>query len=476
MRVVLAFVVLPGRGFTGDLQLFAQWALTLADHGPGRIYEADATANYPPAYLIVLWVVGVAARLGSSATGTPDVSVALVLVKVPAVVADIACAWLLAYAGRRYWSPRVGLGAAALYLLAPVPWYDSAVWGQVDSVAALPVLGSLVLLAERRPAAAVACAAVAILVKPQAAVVLAVLLPVLARRHLVERRDPAALARASGAAAGVIALCLPFDLEHFAAPQAATLPVIGDLSGLWGLYRSVGATFSVLTANAYNLWAFAGPRPLAATISAGQNRWTPDDVLVTVPLLGDRPASAVGAVLLLTAAAAVGLPLLLVRGLEASPRALMLAHVVLAVAFFALPTRAHERYLFPAYVTGALVAASGAVAAVGYLTASLATTANLHAVLAGPLNGGLDGSAAPARPGPGAPPAGAPSDAGPGGQSIWSALGDWSRSEAVVSVVSVVHTVLMVVVLVCWCAVVTLHRSRSGRLTGTAERPDEVTA
>ena len=31
---------------------------------------------------------------------------------------------------------------------------------------------------------------------------------------------------------------------------------------------------------------------------------------------------------------------------------------VLAVAFFAVPTRVHERYLFPALVTGALLAAT----------------------------------------------------------------------------------------------------------------------
>ena len=172
LRMLLAFWIYPGNGFRGDMRDFAGWADAMATHGPSAFYANAPSANYPPVYPLVLWPVGVLTPLVADVVGRDAMEVGLVLSKVPAVVADLGIALLLLTAGRRWWGPKVGIGAAALFLVAPVTWYDSAVWGQVDSVAALPVLGSLVLLIDRRPAWAMTCATAAILVKPQSAVVL----------------------------------------------------------------------------------------------------------------------------------------------------------------------------------------------------------------------------------------------------------------------------------------------------------------
>ena len=87
--------------------------------------------------------------------------------------------------GCRWRGQRTGLVAAGLFLFLPVSWYDSALWGQADAVGTLVVLVSLLLLVDGWSEAALATAVLAVLVKPQYAIVLGVVIPVLVRRHLV---------------------------------------------------------------------------------------------------------------------------------------------------------------------------------------------------------------------------------------------------------------------------------------------------
>ena len=451
LRILLAFWMFPGRGFRGDLRDFTTWATAMASYGPSAFYAHAPSANYPPVYLLILWPIGLATPLVAELVGRDPVSVGLVLAKVPAVVADLGIALLLFTAGRRWWSPAVGIGAAALFLAAPVTWYDSAVWGQVDSVAALPVLAALVLLVERRPAWAMTCATVAVLLKPQSAVVMGVLLPVLVRRHVVQRRELLTLVRcAGGVAAAFLVACVPFDLEHFSRSRVAELAVAGDATGLWQLYRSVGDAFDVLSANAYNAWALVGPRPLVDSPGAGRAAWTPDSLVVTLPVVGGVTAFTFGAVLLGASALAVAVPLLVRRGLADDPAALLLGHAVLAAAFFTVPTRVHERYAFPVFVSAALLAALAARWVVAYVVAALAVTVNLHAVLTGPVNPGFDvrvGLRAPGGTGPG-PVTPTALD------QLSHTVGVWARSLPVATSVSALHTLLFLGVLGVWAAVV----------------------
>lgn len=72
VRIALAFVVYPHAGYTGDLGQFWQWAQGLAANGPGAFYTTIPSANYPPLYLYVLWVLG--------SIGNPD------LLKLPPIL------------------------------------------------------------------------------------------------------------------------------------------------------------------------------------------------------------------------------------------------------------------------------------------------------------------------------------------------------------------------------------------------------
>src|SRR5207237_9277798 len=145
----------------------------------------------------------------------------------------------------RWLGERAGVAAAALYLFIPVTWYDSALWGQVDAVGALLLIASLVLLIERQSEAALLLAVLAILVKPQEAIGLVIVLPVLVRRHLIlgGSRWRLLTSAFAGAAALVVPL-VPFD--------------IGGGAGLLQLFHSDADRYRGPPANRVNIRAVIG--------------------------------------------------------------------------------------------------------------------------------------------------------------------------------------------------------------------------
>jgi hypothetical protein len=307
------------------------------------------------------------------------------------------------------------------------------------------VLAALLLLVEGWSEAALATAVLAILVKPQYAIALGVVVPVLVRRHLLRPgsgpmpvigprlsrldaalggllRDQGPRRLASSAVlAGLVAILvlLPFDIATCAPASLADVPVIGNVAGLLGLFGRLGSEFSVLTANAYNPWALVGSPSLAAVVGGGSGSWLAD----SLPVLGSIPAVTVGAVLLVLVGAVVAGGLLVRDG--TAP--ILLGFTVLALAFFVLPTRVHERYLFPFFATGALLAAPGIGRAAALAVVALMGTINLHAVLAGNLfigsgTGGGRGGSAAAAAGAGSP---APEAAGPGSEPSTCRSATW---------------------------------------------------
>jgi dolichyl-phosphate-mannose-protein mannosyltransferase len=491
LRLGLAFVVYPGQGLASDLGLFASWAATLARVGPGGFYAAASTANYPPGYLWILWPIGL---LGGGVE----------LLKLPAILADVGIAAILYVAGQRWLGGRAGLLAAALYLFVPVTWYDSALWGQVDAVGALLMLAAVVLLAEGWSEPATALAALALLVKPQDAIVLVVVLPVLVRRHLLRRgsgprpglprwagaiepavgwvladQGPLRLATSGLATLVVMAIVLlPFDITLFAPASLADVPLVGQIAGVVGLVLGDTSQFSVLTANAFNAWALVGPSPLSAIIGGGGGAWTAD----SLPIVSGLSAATVGAALLIGTALVVAVGLL-ARG---GRMTLVLSLAVIAFAFYALPTRVHERYLVPFFAPGALLAAAWLPAIAWYGVVAVLDALNLHTVLAAPdavgtsgfglgrfgggggtfgTGGGSFGGGGPGSPGgPGGFLGGGPS----GATGITLPLPDLAQSWQAVTLIAIGQTVGFVLVLGTWLVAILRPRTLA-RLTGRDE-------
>jgi hypothetical protein len=492
LRIVLAYVVFPGQGFVTDLGQFNSWAAALVRVGPGAFY-GSSNANYPPGYMYVLWLVGELGTVIGPILGVSASEATLHLLKVPPILADLAIAALLFRAGSRWFGSRAGVAAAALYLFMPVSWYDSALWGQVDAIGALLMLAAVLALADGWSEPAMMLAILGVLVKPQDAICLVVVLPVLARRHLLRvgsgpvpklgRRMSAlddrlggsltdqsplrlGMALLLGAIVGIVPL-IPFDIQTFAPDSLAGLPVIGQVAGLVGLFQSVSGQFEVLTANAFNGWALLGSPPLTSIAAAGGS-WSSDSVIV----LAGLTAVQLGAIMLVLVGLAVSVGLLI----RDDRRTIVLAFAVVAFAFYAVPTRVHERYLFPFFPAAALLAAPYLTTALAYCGAALLNTVNMHAVLGsansfgGFVGGGgagfgggsrFGGSGGPGFGGSGGAGLGGGGGSGLGGAGTGVSGGAWlnlplmdiARSEPVVTAVAVGQTLLFVALFATWLVV-----------------------
>ncbi|MFN8624185.1 MAG: hypothetical protein U0869_25870 [Chloroflexota bacterium] len=384
LRLLLAFVVFPRSGLRFDVDLFAEWTRSLVDHGPGGVYATTPSLNYPPAWLWVLWANGELATAWAGLTGGSAADAIAVTVKLPAIMADVLVAWAVYRATRRWTGDaRWGLAVAAAWLFVPVTWMDGALWGQVDVAGVL--LGGLAViwLIDRRPELATAAAMLALLAKPQFALFAGVVGVVLLRRHLRrpgpegwrrDREGPVRLLTSAVVAIAVaLVVTLPFDTGS-RTDAFAGVPVLHGVAGLVAVMASTAGAFADLTANAFNPWALVGPTPLIGPDGLA-TRWTPD----SLPVLG-VPASVLGAALYLAITA--GVVALLWRRPDRD--GILVATVILAAAFFVVPTRVHERYLFTAVGIGALLLPRGRGWWAWFALAATILAVNIHAILLSP--------------------------------------------------------------------------------------------
>ena len=351
LRVIIAYAVLPpDAGFAADLNSFRAWASELGTRGPWGFYARGMFVDYLPGYMWVLWALG---SLSALITGSTDPGA---LVKLPAILADgllvLATVRLAADLG----APRRSQIAAAVAMaFGPMIWLDSAVWGQVDSIGTAALLYSLSALIRGQTVRGAIFAALAAVLKPQFGILIPIV-GVLAFVRARSARDPWAFVVAGLAGAATVALAaLPFGL---------TLPdVLAKIAEAAGGYPH-------LSVNAWNPWALITVGGRAVVDASG---WASD--IDPLPLIG-IPGVAIGSAAIATA---VLVAMRYVRRDTAIRTVTAVA--ILAIAFFVLPTRVHERYLFPAIpLTIALAAARPAWRWIAIVT-SVALFANSWGVL-----------------------------------------------------------------------------------------------
>ena len=199
---------LRGSGFDSDLNLFRFWADNLATGGPYGFYDRGFFADYTPGYLYALWLVGL---VGNAAGGIGD------LIKLPAIITDVVLAYvvyrMVLDLGVTHGRARL---AAIVVLVNPITWFDSVIWGQVDSFGTVFLLLAVRELWKDRPERAAILAVTAALVKPQ----LAILVPVVAFVH----PEGAVAGRRLRRRAGARAVGLRLGASHAAARSASSAP------------------------------------------------------------------------------------------------------------------------------------------------------------------------------------------------------------------------------------------------------------
>jgi Gpi18-like mannosyltransferase len=311
--LVLRLSVLDSKGHGGDAIVMGRWADNMARYGPWHFYEHDG-AIYP-ALLYAYWPIGVFFDGVDQARAIKGLSIPF----------DLALAVVLYFAAARMVGRGWALIAPALYLFNPAVLLAGPVWGQIDAAGTLAFLAALLALAAGRFGFAGAFAVVALMIKPQFGLVLLPVVTVAVMRWRATGARAPVIRGAIGSVAAYVAVALPLRLD----PVTYAGFVIG-----------AGSFKKMSSANAANIWGlFHGYR-------------LPDGGLVYI-----------GVVLLLIGLVAALLPLRRRQDLAT----VLAVGLFVVFAFFFLPTRVHERYLFPAMAVLAPLAATNWRVLVAYL-------------------------------------------------------------------------------------------------------------
>ncbi len=305
--IIKAVIVAFSPGFGVDVGTFEAWGLDIAQHGPLAMYRVGSFLDYPPGYLYALWGAGAFARL-VDASGTT----LRIIIETPALAADFALAALMFIIVRRNASRAVAWLAMLFVALNPALLFDTVFWGQSDSALALVMLLSAVMMLDDDVELGWALAALALLIKPQAIM----LIPVLGIWTLLKARPSRWWQSAFVSLAIIVIGVAPFQLSH-------------PWSWLPDLYLSTAAYYHETSVNAFNLMALLGGlRQNDSTLIFGISYFT------------------LGIALLVVLYAAI----IATLWRNPSRRNFWMMSFVALFGFFMVAPRMHERYLYPAIV------------------------------------------------------------------------------------------------------------------------------
>ena len=310
-------LIAPLYSYRVDLGTYAAWASRLAQLGPTNFYATGYFADYPPGYMYVLWAVGLVVKAVGLSWSS---SAAILLLKLPALLADLAIAWLT-FVRLRPGGKRLAWGAALAFALNPALILNSAVWGQTDSILSLLLLLAFLAQGKRQFELSWALLTLAILTKPQALLVA----PLFVFWPWGWWRSGRPLTT------GLVALATTFFIVD---PFRAGRP----WSWLIDLYSGTAGNYAETSVNAMNLAAnLFGMRGQDSVLHWGLDAQTWGFILG----LG------------------IGLGFLMtyLRSRDRASYTHLLAAAML-VAFVCL-TRMHERYLYPFFVFAGLLGVSG---------------------------------------------------------------------------------------------------------------------
>jgi Gpi18-like mannosyltransferase len=234
LRVALAPAI---EGFSADVALFRFWSQKAAENLFG-IYQGDFFLDYPPFYLYILFLIG---KLAGFMGLTGQEPLYTLLLKLPAIIADIAAGYLIYRVAKKHLAGAWPALVTAIYVFNPAVILDSAVWGQVDSVLVLFLAFGYLLMDSKRPALAGLPLAAAVLAKPQGLIFLPIIF-----YELLKRKDWKLLFKT--AAYGIvtcIAIILPFALRMGPA-------------WIFKLYFNTAEGYKYATLNAFNFFGLFG--------------------------------------------------------------------------------------------------------------------------------------------------------------------------------------------------------------------------
>ncbi|MCW3983417.1 MAG: glycosyltransferase family 39 protein [Candidatus Bathyarchaeota archaeon] len=297
----------PQQGYPIDTNDFLSWFNTAATGGIRDFYQ-NTWCDYPPVNIYLFWFFG---NIANAAT-TLGIN-AVNIVKLAPTLFDLATVVLIYMFLRKQFSHKQTLIATSLYAFNPAVIFNVAWWGQFDAIYTFFLVLSLMLALKRKPELSAVTFAVALLTKPQGIALLPLVVLVIFMKDGVKRL----LTSVAAFTATVFLLILPFQWSN-------------PITFLTDIYFGAYSGYQYTSINAFNIWGMFG-------------MWMPDSGGLFV--LGWVMFGFFATLFLFVT----------YKRFKVSGEGLVFFTAsMLFFAFFMLPTRIHERYLFPVLAVLAL--------------------------------------------------------------------------------------------------------------------------
>lgn len=300
------------KGFDTDISCFASWADRMYRLGPSGFYSAETFTDYPPGYMYVLWGIGALRNILGIEYGS---DAHLLLLKLPSILCDLACGYLLYREASRKCSLRQTLFLCAAYLFNPAVILNSSLWGQVDSVFTLCLACMVLCLVKGRLMLSYVAFFAALLIKPQALFLAPILLLGFVNQVLL--KDFSLIDLIRNIAYVIIVFC-----------SAVLLCAPYGLANVWSQYFSTVESYPYASVNAYNIWAMMG-----------LNWVSQDNTFLGLPYYIYGHST-----IILAIAATFVISVKNRRDRKKYP----VLSAFLVISIFLFSVRMHERYLYPA--------------------------------------------------------------------------------------------------------------------------------
>lgn len=315
VTVIVRYLLTLLPSYQVDMGGYSAWSLYLAQAGFDGFYQTFHVV-YAPAYMYLLWLTGKITTLFSLSMETH-----VLLIKLWAVLSDLVGGYLIYLIGKRLGKAKLGFILGTAYVLNPAIFFNSSVWGQFDSIPATMLLGVIYFFTLERSVTAVILFALAVLTKPQSAMVFPVVLYLFFQTPFSWRK------------------LISSFLGGLATYTAVTLPFAAGRSFLWiiDLYLTSGGDYPYATANGFNFWTLCGGQAVHDSL----------------PFWGLTYAT--WSLIFLAAVALFSVWALWKKG--GSPQMWYFTTYFLSLGVFFFGSRMHERYMFPAllFLTVALL-------------------------------------------------------------------------------------------------------------------------
>ncbi|MCL2359521.1 MAG: hypothetical protein LBH74_06855 [Nitrososphaerota archaeon] len=302
--LALRLFLFPLQGYINDLATYQYWFNTAATQGIHSFYpyvlQHAGWIDYPPFNVYIFWVFGSLAQM------LPSVD-PVFFVKLAPTIFDLATVTLIYLFLRRQLSLRGTLITTAFYAFNPAIIFNVAIWGQFDAIYTFFLVLALILALKKKPEVSAVTFAIALLTKPQAIALLPLIVFVIFKEDGLKRLVTSVVAFVTT----IFVVILPFEWSG------------SPVNFLSNIYFGAYDGYQYTSINAFNLWGLFG-------------LWVPDGGLYIVGWI------------LFGVFSALTLYILHKRFQASGELLAVFGAFLLLFAFFILPTRIHERYLFPA--------------------------------------------------------------------------------------------------------------------------------